>query len=141
VTLLTIPQFAKRWMAGCNCHGWDVGEFAHEIADRLIPAWVKAENNTAQFNPLSCTIWLPGATPYNTFVVDGQTYHVWNYLHAMDGLAAHLQTIANGHYPGILGDMQNGTKKAEQIVQDRRAQFDTWGTRPDAILAVLAGIA
>jgi hypothetical protein len=134
---LVIPQFAKRFMAGCNAHGWDVGQFAPEVADRLIPAWVAAEGNDAAYNPLSCTLWLPGATAYNAFVVNGKTFHVWNYKRAMDGLAAHIQTIANGNYNGILGDIQNGTKTAEQIVRDRWSQFKTWGTNPQTMLDLL----
>jgi hypothetical protein len=131
------PQFEQRLLALINSHGWDHGSFAAEPL-RFLSAWIKAEGGAAACNPLNCTLFVYGATVYNTFVVDGVTFHVWNYLHAVDGIAATGITLVNGHYNGILGDLQNGSKTAEQITRDRWSQIATWGTNPQTILDVLA---
>lgn len=140
MTTAPIPGFWRRVLAGCNAHGWDRGQWNHQI-DRFGAAWIAAEGTAAAKNPLSCTLELPGATPFNSFLVNGVTLHVWNYLHDGDGIAATVQTLYNGHYGLLLGHLQGGidsTKTAEQIVDDCRAQIAVWGTNPDTILGVLA---
>lgn len=105
---------------------------------RLLDAWQRAEGGTAKWNPLNCTIELPGSTAYNTFTAGGATLHVWNYPRPTWGVCATALTLSNGNYGGILADLQAGTKTAEQIVHDRAAQFSVWGTVPDVILGALA---
>jgi hypothetical protein len=140
-TTTPIPQFWRRVLAAINAHGWDHGQWNHQL-DRFGAAWTAAEGTAAKNNPLSCTLQLPGATAFNTFTVDGHTYHVWNYLHGVDGIAATIQTLLNDLYPTLAGHLQGGvdsTKTAEQIVADCRADISRWGTNSDTILGVLAG--
>lgn len=123
------PQWRQRVLAGINGHGWNNGTFYPEGL-RLFDAWAQAEGGTARWNPLNCTLHLPGSTNYNSVGVQ-------NYLRATEGCAATVITLVNGNYNGILGDLQNGTKTAEEIVTDRSDQFRTWGTSPALILDVL----
>lgn len=99
-------------------------------AETLLRAWAKAEGGTASFNPLNTTYLLPGATEYNT---DG----VRNFPDPVTGLCATALTLANGDYPGILGDLQAGNHTAAEIVQRNEAEFDKWGTGAANVLAVL----
>jgi hypothetical protein len=124
------PQWRERLLAIVNGHGWDTGLFYPEGL-RLLDAWQRAEGGTAQWNPLNTTFYLPGSTNYNTA-------NVKNYMRATDGVCATGLTLVNGFYNGILGDLQNGAKTAEQIVADRADQFRTWGTDPAVIARVLA---
>lgn len=124
------PQWRQRVLAIINGHGWDTGNFYPE-GMRLLAAWAQAEGGTARYNPLNCTLRLVGSTPYNNAGVQ-------NYFRPTEGCCATGLTLVNGNYNGILGDLQNGTKTAEEIVNDRRSQFQLWGTNPDTILAVLA---
>jgi hypothetical protein len=124
------PAWRQRVLAGINGHGWDTGTFYPEGL-RLFSAWATAEGGDAGWNPLNCTMRLPGSKAYNTTGVQ-------SYFRPTEGVCATILTLVNGNYNGILGDLQNGTKTAEQIVNDRRAQFSLWGTNPDTILAVLA---
>lgn len=126
------PQWRQRVLAGINGHGWDTGSFYPE-GMRLLDAWQRAEGGTARWNPLNTTLRLAGSTDYNGTGVQ-------NYFRPTEGCAATVLTLVNGNYNGILGDLQNGTKTAEQIVNDRASQFRTWGTDPSVILAVLAGV-
>lgn len=102
---------------------------------RLMNAWQHAEGGTAKWNPLNTTFDLPGTTDYNSSGVKNYSRPVW-------GICATAMTItdpASGSltYSGILGDLQNGTKTAIQIVQDRRTEFKHWGTDPDVMLKIL----
>jgi hypothetical protein len=124
------PQWRQRVLAIVNGHGWDTGKFYPEGL-RLLSAWATAEGGTARYNPLNTTMRLPGSTPYNNTGVQ-------NYFRPTEGVCATGLTLVNGNYNGILGDLQNGTKTAEEIVNDRRSQFSLWGTNPDTLLAVLA---
>jgi hypothetical protein len=98
---------------------------------RLLDAWQRAEGGAAKWNPLNTTFELPGASDYNSAGVKSYPRPVW-------GVCATALTITNGNYGGIVGDLQAGAKTAEQIVNDRRAQFATWGTSADVILQLLA---
>ena len=124
------PQWRQRLLAIVNGHGWLTGQFASESL-RLLDAWQRAEGGTAQWNPLNTTYRLSGSWSYNSVGVQ-------NYSRPTDGVCATGLTLVNGNYNGILGDLQNGTKTAEQIVTDRADQFRVWGTNPETILAVLA---
>lgn len=99
---------------------------------RLFGAWARAEGGDARFNPLNTTESWPGATDYNP-------QGVKNYPSGSAGVAATAATLLNGHYPGIVADLRDGCKTAEQVVQDRRDEIKVWGTNPDTILAVLHG--
>lgn len=124
------PQWRQRLLAIVNGHGWDTGQFAPESL-RLLAAWAQAEGGNARWNPLNTTLKLAGSTDYNSAGVQ-------NYFRPTEGVCATGLTLVNGHYNGILGDLQNGTKTAEQIVSDRADQFLVWGTSPSTIAAVLA---
>lgn len=124
------PQWRQRVLAIINGHGWDSGTFYPEGL-RLLSAWATAEGGDARWNALNTTFRLPGSQPYNSAGVQ-------SYFRPTEGVCATGLTLVNGNYNGIVGDLQNGTKTAEQIVNDRRAQFSLWGTNPDTILAVLA---
>jgi hypothetical protein len=97
---------------------------------RLLGAWARAEGGTARYNPLNTTQPWPGATDYNSA-------HVKNYPSGAAGIAATAATLVNGHYDGIVRDLRAGSKNARQIVTDRRAEIQTWGTNPDTILRLL----
>ena len=97
---------------------------------QLLGAWAQAEGGTAAYNPLNTTEPWPGATDYNSV-------HVKNYPSGSAGIAATYVTLVNGHYNGIVADLRVGKKSAVQIVESRRAEFETWGTNPDTILRVL----
>ena len=126
------PQWRQRLLAIVNGHGWLTGTFYPEGL-RLLDAWQHAEGGTAQWNPLNTEYKLAGSTDYNTAGVQ-------NYVRATEGVCATGITLVNGNYNGILGDLQVGTKTAEQIVNDRAAQFRTWGTDPTLILTLLGSI-
>jgi hypothetical protein len=126
------PNWRQRLLGIINGHGWLTGTFYPEGL-RLLAAWATAEGGTAQWNPLNTTLPLPGSTSYNSAGVQ-------NYPRATWGVCATGLTLTDGYYPGILGDLQNGTKTAEQIVTDRDAEFKKWGTNPQTILNVLAGV-
>jgi hypothetical protein len=123
------PNWRQRVLAGVNGHGWLEGAFAAE-ALRLLDAWARAEGGLAQWNPLNTTLKLYGSTPYNAAGVQ-------SYVRPTEGVCATVLTLVNGHYAGILGDLQGGLKPAEQIVRDRADEFRTWGTDPGVLLAVL----
>jgi hypothetical protein len=121
----------------------------HEV-DRFLEAQARAEGSLsdqpkAQWNPLNTTMSEPGATPFNTFVVGGVTYHVWNYPKPVVGIAATAKTLvlpmvagAPLTYGRILGFIQNpGSTTAEAAVDYCADQIRTWGTNPDTMRAVL----
>ena len=97
---------------------------------RLLEAWQRAEGGDARWNPLNTTFDLPGATNYNSVGVK-------NYPRATWGVCATALTLTNGRYAGILGALQAAKLSAAEIVETCRDQFQTWGTNPDTILAVL----
>ncbi len=97
---------------------------------KLLGAWQRAEGGSARYNPLNTTEPWPHATLYNSVGVR-------NYASGADGLAATAATLVNGHYPGIVEDLRCGRKTARQIVTDRAAEFDVWGTGAANILRLL----
>lgn len=134
------PQWQQRTLAVLNSHGWDVGEFAHESI-RLLTAWQEAEGGEAQWNPLNSTQYYTGSTTYNSFVINGVTYHVWNYPKATVGVCMTALTILNGNYNGIAGFLQSPQITAEEAVNKYKSQFQTWGTNPQTILDCLKTVA
>lgn len=113
---------------------WLVAGRVNDANLALLDAWQRAEGGDAKWNPLNTTLALPGSTPYNDVGVQ-------NFRRAVDGLAATGMTIANGRYPGILRDLQHGSKSATQIVNDNAAEFNLWGTGAKHIAALLATVA
>lgn len=97
---------------------------------RLLGAWARAEGGTARYNPLNTTEPWPHATIYNSAGVR-------NYRTGADGIQATAVTLLNGHYPGIVHDLRDGTRTARAIVQAHAAEFDTWGTGAQHILGLL----
>ena len=124
------PNWRPRVLAIVNGHGWLQGTFYPE-GMRLLYCWALAEGGTARWNPLNTTLKLYLSTPYNSAGVQ-------DYVRPTEGVCATGLTLVNGYYNGILGDLQNGTKTAEQIVNDQAAQFDTWGTGATLLLRVLS---
>jgi len=97
---------------------------------RLLGAWARAEGGTARYNPLNTTEPWPGSTDYNSV-------HVKNYPTGAAGIAATAATLVNGHYDGIVADLRAGKYTAREIVRWNAAEFDTWGTGAQRILALL----
>lgn len=126
------PNWRQRLLAMLTGHGWLTGQFSPQ-ALRLLTAWQQAEGGDASWNALNTTLKLPGSSGYNSAGVQ-------NYPRPVDGCCATAMTLANGYYPGILGDLQTGVKTAEQIVTDRETEFRKWGTNPSVIASVLATI-
>jgi hypothetical protein len=107
---------------------------------RLLLAWQRAEGGDAKWNPLNSTLWVQNYTLLPNY----NDVPVRNYSKATAGVCATALTLIDsvtpGRYNGILGDLQGGTKKAEQIVHDRASEFHIWGTDTTVMLDVLAGI-
>lgn len=106
---------------------------------RLLAAWSQAEGGTARWNPLNTTRYEPDYT--------GTDYNgagVRQYTSPIAGVCATVLTLIGRdstgklRYGGIIADLQAGQKTAEQIVTDRAAQFQIWGTSPQTISDVLA---
>jgi hypothetical protein len=98
---------------------------------RLLEAWAQVEGGTATCNPLNSTYGLPGSTIYNSAGV--RHYRSPGDPRAVEGIVATALTLTYRpsassplRYGGILGDLQAGTKTAEQIVTDRAVNFRTW---------------
>ena len=62
-----------------------------------------------------------------------------NYWKPTAGISATALTLIQKDYAGVLGALQAGKLTAEQIVEQNRKSFATWGTSADTILRVLAG--
>jgi hypothetical protein len=97
---------------------------------RLLHAWQRAEGGTARYNPLNTTEPWKGATDYNSAGVK-------NYRTSWDGINATVATLLNGRYPGIVHDMRDGRRTAEQMVAANAAEFNLWGTGAKNILKLL----
>lgn len=114
----------------------------------LLAAWAQVEGGVAVENPLNTTYGLAGSTP-----LEGNTAGVRNYRSDADprpveGIGATAFTLAAKYraadgtlrlrYRGILNDLQQGTKNADQIVEDNRGEFESWAggstDYPDKIL-------
>lgn len=70
--------------------------FPHEY-----PSWPPWASN----NPMSSTLYVPGATVYNTLSDGG---HVWNYPSASVGARETALTLADGYYPLITAALHSG---------------------------------
>lgn len=117
-----------------------IGGKATRESVRFLHAWAIAEGGEAKWNPLNSTLELPYSTPYNTFVVNGAQFHVWNYVRPLWGVAATILTLSNGLYPRLLGHLQAGTYTAEQLVNDCQAEIARWGTNVQAVRNALAHV-
>lgn len=91
------------------------------------------QGNGAVNNPLDTTLPWPNDSNFNSFGPGGE-YHVRNYATFSDGVGATTKTLLGG-YPGIVGDLRNGSKTAEQIVNDNASELGTWGTGASATYA------
>lgn len=88
------------------------------------------QGNGAVNNPLDTTQPWPNDSNFNSFGPNGE-YHVRNYATYSDGVNATVKTMLGG-YPGIVADLQNGSKNAEDIVNDNGSELGTWGTGAQA---------
>lgn len=91
-------------------------------------AWSNAE--TAPFpmmhinNPLDTTLFMPGATPWNTF---GDNRHVWIYKTVQDGITATVDTLLQpGFYSTILAHLRKSVPRAQW--GDACPDLGRWGT-------------
>jgi len=97
---------------------------------QLLDVWERAEGSKADNNPLDTTQPWPGATDYNSVGVK-------NYPSAAAGIAATAATLVNGHYNGLVADLRTSSKSAAQMIEDNRAEIQTWGTNPELMLQLL----
>lgn len=109
--------------------------------ETLFTAWGRVEGGDAKWNPLNSTLWVQNYTALPNYNDIG----VRNYMYETAGVAATVLTMIgrqNGVmlYGGILGDLQVGIKLAEKIAEDRRAQFEKWGTNVDLLIEVISDI-
>lgn len=101
---------------------------------RLLEAWARVEGGDAVENPLNTTYGLAGSTSYNDAGV--RNFRSTSDPRPVEGISATAITLTakdrmpDGtlklRYGGILADFQSGTKTAEQIVNDRQADFLKW---------------
>ena len=122
--------------------GWISGDYYHQII-RFFTAWADAEGGTAEWNPLNTTNHISdlfGAWQG----VDYNSVHVANYNNPWQGIVATAATILeNQAFSVLLGALRTAEADgltAEQLVKGHEAAIKTWGTNPDTILSVLAGI-
>lgn len=107
----------------------------------LFVAWGRVEGGNAKWNPLNSTLWVQNFTLLPNY----NDIPVRNYAYEVAGVAATILTFINRAggvmtYGGILGDLQAGIKAADQIVMDRAAQFQTWGTDTRLLLEVISDV-
>src|SRR3954470_5529090 len=114
--------------------------------ERLLTAWARVEGGDAVENPLNTTYGLAGSTQYNDIGV--RNFRSSSDPRPVEGISATGITLAakdrmaDGtlklRYGGILSDLQSGTKTAEQIVNDRNADFLKWsGGNPEYVNLLL----
>lgn len=101
----------------------------------FVIAWMGGESTNAANNPLATTQPANGATAFNTLSGGG---HVWNYPNPQTGLAATIQTIKNGYYPGLLSNLQSGNLPPQQIIDNNAGELGTWGTGASLVSTRLA---
>lgn len=108
------------------------GRFGYHRAVWVVwDAWARAEGGEARFNPWNTEWAWPGSTNYNP-------QGVRNYPSAKAGIAATIATLHDGHYPRMLHFFAHPSKLTpRQIVEACRADFDTWGTGADRVIACL----
>lgn len=98
-----------------------------------VVCWQYQEGGAARCNPLNTASQrppVPGATPYNTFMSNGQELHVWNYPDWDAGLGQTLKWLRNGHYVKILATLQAGRSHPDDPVPLMMAINDSvWGTK------------
>ncbi len=120
----------------------------HEVL-RFFTAWQRAEGGTAKWNPLNSTLKLDGTVSW-TETVDYNSIPVRNYKYAIVGVVATVLTLQQRKqdgtllYAGLVTGLRQAKglgKTAEQLVGDNQAQIKLWGTSPQTMLDVLAGIA
>lgn len=81
--------------------------------------WQRAEGGNANFNPFNTTEPAPGATNYNGVGVK-------NFTNPSEGVKATVDTLLNGHYGNIVGDLKGGKATAAQLATD--VARSPWGT-------------
>ena len=106
---------------------------------RFLKAWATAEGGVAKWNPLNVTYQLSYG---QSWPLAGNTSGVQNYYKPTAGICATalllIQSVPGASFAGILGDLQAGSRKAEEIVNRNADALRVWGTGADAILRVLA---
>jgi hypothetical protein len=136
------PNWIQRVCAILNVHGWLTGQWPHQ-AIRFFTAWQRAEGGTAAWNPLNATTHVYAGVDRNGRAwqssSDFNAVHVSNYNRPVDGVMATASTLLNGNFNPLVGALQNADSGilAEQLVEQHRAELQTWGTDPDLMLQVL----
>jgi len=124
---------------------WTLGAKDNHENARYLNAQERCEGGTAKWNPLNSTMRLSGSYSW-TEEKNYNSTGVCNYRYGIAGICAMALTYnlrdyqGNLLFGGILADLKAGTKTAEQIVKDNRAEVKLWGTNPDLMLEVLAGM-
>jgi hypothetical protein len=87
----------------------DLGAPGDQANVASLEAWFPHEYPSwppwAAWNPMSSTLYMAGATIYNTLPDGG---HVWNYPTAAEGAEATALTLADGWYPLIASSLRSG---------------------------------
>jgi len=90
----------------------------------ILVAWQACEGGPAsRHNPMNTTLPLPGSVPINA-------QGVQQYPTEAEGIAATVQTLQNGLYPGIVAALRSGSPAQFLSAQD---EIQTWGTNPQCI--------
>jgi hypothetical protein len=89
-------------------------------------AWQVGEGGTAIYNPWDTTLYMPGATAYNTF---GDNEHVWNYPSVNVGIQATVNTLVNGFYAAIIAAFKVGD---DGLAVCQKVDASPWGTHDAA---------
>lgn len=133
------PNFSARVAFGLNAMTW-----THQIG-RFFDAWVRAEGGDADWNPLNSTLWVQNFTNLPNY----NDIPVRNYASPNAGVAATVLTLSQHNSDGslkygkIVNEIQNNfsnNRTAEQMVQNCQDQIHLWGTDPQLMLEILAGI-
>lgn len=91
----------------------------------MCQGWQACEGAHAGWNPWDTTWYEPGATPYNTFWVNGHPFHVWNYPTAAGGVEATVKTLSQSEYSSIVAHL----RAEDPIGFGRAIDASPWGTK------------
>lgn len=86
-------------------------------AVQFLDEWAGREGGAAAFNPLNTTLYMPGATSYNSVGVR-------NFVSPTQGAQATAQTLRG--YPAIVAALQSGNPDAHAGDQQVQAEFLKW---------------
>ena len=82
------------------------------VLEQVLTIMAVGEGSQALFNPIDTILYLPGATPYNSFSHGppeppwNGKLHVWNYVSVEQGVQATAETYAG--WPKVVAALQSG---------------------------------